>query len=325
MRYSAEEKLSVLKKDGDEITRPCMIAQIKNIDEGLPNKPKTLVTLSDGERIHSIKVFDSKEDVENKIQENNVYSIRFYGKESKGTVYVNMDLKKRPEKVENISKTEFAIVVSSEGEKLYDEILNMVKEANVQSDGHSLVDLTVALYQEKKDKLVQWTAAKSNHHVGFGGLMLHTNKMVHMAKCYADIYPDLDRELLICGAALHDIGKLEEYDMDGVGNATITPTYVLLGHLLTGAMQVNEKAKEIGCDSMRATLLEHMIASHHNRAEYGAIKGAAIPEAIVLSHIDDADAKINTFQNMYAALSTEENRISVSTLKSDYDNFAFKA
>lgn len=148
------------------------------------------------------------------------------------------------------------------------------------------------------------------HHNFKGGLLYHTYRMVQMSQAAVNVYSSLDPELLLCATALHDIGKLFEMDTDLYGNASQTVSGALEGHLLIGVELVDHAYYDDpkAYDKERILLLKHCIASHHGKLEYDAIKIPSIPEAMVLSRIDDLDARMNMFEQEFDTL--EEGKVS---------------
>lgn len=137
------------------------------------------------------------------------------------------------------------------------------------------------------------SAAVAMHHNMLGGLLYHTYRMLQSAVHLCEVYPELDKELMICGTILHDIGKIKEYKTNRMGEATVSPCGALFGHLYIGAELVHSTAVELGCaDNEKIILLQHMILSHHGVQQWGAVVPPAIPEAFVLHFIDDIDAKV---------------------------------
>lgn len=137
-------------------------------------------------------------------------------------------------------------------------------------------------------------AAKSVHHAYIGGLLEHTLNVVQGCIALADLYPRVDRDLLITAATLHDIGKIEEYTW--VGSIKISDEGHLVGHIVSGAMLVKETADTIdGFDPMLSVTLQHMILSHHGQREFGSPKLPKSVEALILHTADDLDAKVAMF------------------------------
>jgi 3'-5' exoribonuclease len=134
-------------------------------------------------------------------------------------------------------------------------------------------------------------AAKQLHHAWLGGLLEHVISLCTLADRVAPHYPLIDRDLLLAGVILHDIGKVRELSWE------IGFEYTIEGMLL-GHIQIGAALAERTMDSLPAfppklkTLVLHMILSHHGKLEFGSPKLPMIPEALVLNFLDDLDAKM---------------------------------
>ena len=134
-------------------------------------------------------------------------------------------------------------------------------------------------------------AAKQLHHAWLGGLLEHVVSLCTLADRIAPHYPMLDRDLLLTGVILHDIGKIRELSWD------IGFEYTIEGMLL-GHIQIGTALAERAIDSLPnfppklKTVVMHMILSHHGKLEFGSPKLPMIPEALVLNFLDDLDAKM---------------------------------
>lgn len=137
-------------------------------------------------------------------------------------------------------------------------------------------------------------AATDFHHPYLGGLLEHTLSCVELASLAGQRYPDIDPDLLICGAALHDIGKIEELSYNR--SFYYTDKGRLVGHIVLGVNMVDEEISRIPDfpEELRNLVL-HIILSHHGEQEWGSPKRPMCIEAIALHHIDNLDAKINGF------------------------------
>ena len=136
-------------------------------------------------------------------------------------------------------------------------------------------------------------AAKSMHHAWLGGLLEHTVGVLQLAQQVAPLYPYLDQDLLITGALLHDIGKVEELSYEK--SFGYTSRGRLLGHIVIGVEMVREKAAKIsGFPPSLLLLIEHLLLSHHGEYQWGSPKRPKIPEAVLLHYLDDLDAKLNS-------------------------------
>ena len=136
-------------------------------------------------------------------------------------------------------------------------------------------------------------AAKFMHHAYLGGLLEHTLAVSELAALLADFYPALDRDLLLSGALLHDIGKIREFSFDSFP-FDYTDKGRLMGHLVIGAEMIQDMIATIpGFPEDLSTRLQHLVLSHHGRYEFGSPCLPMMSEAFVLNFLDDLDAKLN--------------------------------
>ncbi|MGA3371853.1 MAG: HD domain-containing protein [Terracidiphilus sp.] len=141
-------------------------------------------------------------------------------------------------------------------------------------------------------------AAKQLHHAWLGGLLEHVVSLLTLAGRVAIHYPFLDRDLLLTGVILHDIGKTRE--LSWTLGFEYTVEGVLLGHIQMGAALVEKTIDSLPNFPPKLKLLVlHMILSHHGKLEFGSPKLPMIPEALALSFLDDLDAKMQAVQGEF--------------------------
>lgn len=142
-------------------------------------------------------------------------------------------------------------------------------------------------------------AAKSIHHAYVGGLLEHTLETASICLHLVRLYPRyLDRDLLVAGALLHDIGKVREYDAHAL-NFEITDAGKLFGHILLGFQMVEEALASLeGFPQDLAAELLHMILSHHGYREWGSPEPPKTMNAFALHHADYLGAQMNHFQEV---------------------------
>jgi 3'-5' exoribonuclease len=142
-------------------------------------------------------------------------------------------------------------------------------------------------------------AAKGLHHAWIGGLLEHILSLMGMAELAARHYPEVNRDLLLTGVVLHDIGKLRElrwgtsfdYTMEGQ----------LLGHITIGIGMIEQKIAGIpNFPAAKRLLVEHLVLSHHGEYEYGSPKLPMTAEAVLLHYLDNLDAKMQTVRSELA-------------------------
>jgi len=141
-------------------------------------------------------------------------------------------------------------------------------------------------------------AARQLHHAWLGGLLEHVVSLLGLADRVAAHYPLLDRDLLVTGVILHDIGKIRELEWETGFDYTVEG--VLLGHIQMGIDLVEKTIATLPDfpDRLR-TLVLHMILSHHGKLEFGSPKLPMIPEALVLNFLDDLDAKMQAMASEF--------------------------
>ena len=143
-------------------------------------------------------------------------------------------------------------------------------------------------------------AAKRLHHAWLGGLLEHVLTLVRVCRATAPFYPEVDPELLVTGAILHDIGKVKELSWKNAFRYTLEGQ--LIGHISIAQGMLREKIATLPDfpDRLRV-LVEHMILSHHGKYEFGSPKLPMTPEAVLLSALDDLEAKMQAMRNEFAA------------------------
>jgi 3'-5' exoribonuclease len=141
-------------------------------------------------------------------------------------------------------------------------------------------------------------AARQLHHAWLGGLLEHVVSLLGLADRVAGHYALLDRDLLVTGVILHDIGKIRELEWETGFDYTVEG--VLLGHIQMGVDLVEKTIAGLpGFPDRLRTLVLHMLLSHHGKLEFGSPKLPMIPEAVVLNFLDDMDAKMQAMASEF--------------------------
>ncbi len=135
-------------------------------------------------------------------------------------------------------------------------------------------------------------AAKRMHHAYLGGLLEHTLSLAILSDRVADHYTGIDRDLLMAGAMLHDIGKIEEFKYDV--RIDYSDAGRLISHIVIGVGMVEKKISAMdNFPEKLALLLKHMVVSHHGQKELGSPETPKTLEAVLLNYLDEIDSKIN--------------------------------
>ena len=155
-------------------------------------------------------------------------------------------------------------------------------------------DVCTSIIEDLHEKLYSYPAAAKNHHDFVGGLATHMISMLDLGEAFCTLYPMLNRDLLLAGILLHDLGKIDE--LSGPILTEYTVEGKLVGHISIMQSKVAEKAKALGYqDSEQVTLMRHMILSHHGEYEFGSPVLPMVMEAEMLTFIDNVDARMNMF------------------------------
>ena len=267
---------------------------IKSLEKKTTAKGLTYLdlVLSDSSGEIVAKFWDYKENMHSHFEANMLIKVRGRMNEYNGDVQFRVERIRECTEADGVRIEDFVPSASYTGEEMLKSILSVV-ESFEDEEIKKLVKAVIGKYEEK---LVYWPAAFKLHHAMRGGLLYHTLSIVRLGESACKIYPFLDRSLLLGGAILHDVAKIDEFEVSSTGMATgYSVEGTLVGHLVKGAMIVRETAKEIGTSDDTAVLLEHMLISHHGIPEYGAAVRPLFVEAEVLSQLDTLDATIYEF------------------------------
>lgn len=191
-------------------------------------------------------------------------------------------------------------------EQMFDELMTIAEEAITDK---AVRDLVVDIYKSNREELLLLPAAQFNHHSYLSGYLEHVLNVTRHARLLGEQYvafydqhdPPIQLGLIVAGAMLHDIGKLREL-ATGPAGATYTASGTLVGHVLQGRDILREAAADSSIDPDKLLRLEHIIVSHQRLPEWGAPKPPMTPEALIVHHADDLDAKL---QMMIAAIAEE--------------------
>ena len=191
------------------------------------------------------------------------------------------------------------------------DIKNMIEETkNILStikDIH-LSSLTESFITDKKflDEFASSPAAMHYHQNYVGGLLEHTLNVMKICEFLCGLYPELDHDLTIAGAFLHDIGKTKELETTSTV-IDITDEGMLIGHTTIGYDMVSKKIDTLDTfpEILKLKIL-HMLLSHNGKQEYGSPKVPQLPEAATVYHADECDAKIDIFLRLKREANTED-------------------
>lgn len=162
------------------------------------------------------------------------------------------------------------------------------------------------LDEEFMNEFKKAPAAMYRHHNCVGGLLEHTLDVTGICEDLTKYHPELDKDLVVTGALLHDIGKIHEFDVTTSIKATTES--MLLGHIVKAVEVFHEKTSGIK-NEVLLMKLKHILVSHHGQLEYGSPKKPAFPEAMLIHMVDNLDATVELMIRQKEEASTEDEQI----------------
>ena len=305
-------------------------------------KPMLKVTMNDGTDNVTALIFDStKKDLNAQGIEDGCTAVvdlevtDYKGSKSYKIININ------PVKLPEDELKELVKLPPIDPDKLVNDIIMLIKQSSgraydlttfdVPADDFSLTALSVRLITNNLKAFTKSSAAKAMHHNLYGGLAYHTFRMIKSAYAVCEVYTLLNRELLVCGTALHDIGKLFEMKTSDTGIATYTDMGNLFGHPLLGIEMIDHevwnKNQANGGRSYNAeqvAVLKHMIASHHGQPEWGAIRVPSTPEAMMLHELDMIDSRMYMYEENFKDIAAGSSSEPIFGIASDGKSVIYK-
>ncbi len=280
---------------------------IKSIEKKTSSKGDSYLDMMLGDKDGEInaKLWRYTPELHGEYEANALVKIRGMISPYNGVDQLKIERIRHTNKEDNVDVQDFVKTATYSGEEMFEELFKIAENFN----DSELSKIVTAILKDNRMCLVYWPAAFKLHHAMRGGLLLHTLSIVRLCEKVCEIYPFVDKELLISGAILHDIAKLTEFSVAESGIATgYSAEGNLLGHLAMGAMVIERYAEKLGISQKTAMLLEHMVLSHHGEPEFGAAVRPMFIEAELLSELDLMDSRI--FEMREAILDTKEDDFS---------------
>jgi 3'-5' exoribonuclease len=260
------------------------------------------VTLSDKTGTIKGVVWDNVDQIAAGITSGDFAHVNGSVSDYRGTLQVVIK-KMAPFSSDRIDPSDFLPQTSRDIEGMFERLVK--RTDSITTD--YLKALIDAFFKDKEfvNKFKTAPAGKKMHHAYIGGLLEHTLSMVSLADKIAGHYSGIDRDLLLSGAILHDIGKIDEFEYQF--KIDYSDKGRLLNHIVIGIKMVDEKLS--GIDNFpedQMLLLKHMIVSHHGTREFGSPEPPKTIEAVLLNYIDEIDSKVNAIRDFIASEDPDE-------------------
>lgn len=280
-------------KEHERLTQPLLVKEVKN---GTTTKgsPYLSMTLQDKTGFIDAKMWDAKDSDQELVQTGKIINFTFEVLNYKDNLQLRVN---RAEKIDenNVNLDDF--VISSENSE--EKRRNIANQLVMSIQNEIYKKLVIGVIQAVGDKYFTFPAASKIHHSWFGGLSDHSLSMATLADTICQHYPQLNRDLLVSAALIHDVGKTVE--LSGPVTTEYTLAGKLEGHISIGNEMLDEVAKKLNLENEEETILmHHMVLSHHGKMEFGSPVVPMLMEAEVLSLIDNMDARITTLTGALA-------------------------
>lgn len=278
--------------EGDHLNVNLLISALT---KGVTNSgaPYLSLTLQDSTKSIEAKFWDVKSEIEKELQVGKVYNfdleINLYRNNLQAKV-----IKVFPIGQNEIDMADFVFNSPISKDVLRDNIADAVN----QIKNEKIAKIVNTMLNHYDNAIYEYPAASKIHHNYIGGLATHTCGMLKIGMALCDIYPSINKDYLLAGIILHDLGKIEELSSPVVTEYTTAGK--LLGHISIVDARLLEVGKQLKLeDSEELMILRHMVLSHHGKYEFGSPILPETLEAEILTYIDNIDAKINIINKAF--------------------------
>ena len=283
--------LATLKK-GDRVDHFLMIRR-SELKQTKTNKPFVSLELGDKSVSLPANLWDNFNAILSELTVGAVVQVEGLIEEYQNSPQLKIENIKLPKPSENIS-AEFFLPRSKRN---FDEMKHEFYESISEIENDYLKKLLNSLFDDKSfEKFSKAPAGKQWHHAYINGLLEHTLEIIKICKLVATFHKEINKDLLVAGAMLHDYGKIEELIFDSAFD--YSDKGKLLGHIVLASLKVNEAINEIPefPEELKNQLL-HLILSHQGKLENASPVVPRTLEAIALYHADELSAQTNAYKS----------------------------
>ncbi len=269
----------------------------KEIRATREGKPFLRLELGDRTGTIEARMWDHFEDVAASIARDDFVKVQARVELYRSRTQLALDRLRRAELAE-VDLADYFPHTTEDIEKLYVELRGHV--TSVVNPWLQRLLASVVEDSEIAPKLKRAPAAMKMHHAYLGGLLEHMVSLCGLCRVVAARYPEVDVDLLLAGAVLHDLGKIRELTYERA--IAYTTEGQLLGHIILELELVTKKMDAIeGFPPALKTLVQHLLISHHGQYEFGSPKLPMFREAILLHYLDDLDSKMASIRSTFAS------------------------
>jgi 3'-5' exoribonuclease len=297
------QKDLVLLEKGESVNHFLLL---KKCEIRLTKSNKQYLFLELGDKTASINanLWDNFEDFYKLVIAGDVVKVTGIMDDFQGSPQIKINSIRKSNSKDAVQPQDFLPLSKRDPEVMKKEFIDRIEEI---SNSYLQTLMKQIFIGEKLDKFLRAPAGKSWHHSYIHGLVEHTLEIIKICDLMCDIHPEINRDILICGAMLHDLGKVEELSFDT--SFDYTDKGKLLGHIVISAMFINEETEKIHDfpEEIKNCLL-HLILSHQGKLEYASPVVPKTLEAITLYQADELSAKVNAYKNALSSNTNAENK-----------------
>ncbi len=274
--------------EANQVVTTTFLVKVKELRSKKSGEPYLSLILGDKSGNLDAKMWENVENVESTFSKDDFVKIKGLVQVYRNKKQLTIHRLRRCQETE-IEFGDYFPKTSKNIDAMFSELYSLAKSVENSYLNQLLVNLLND--SEFAVRFKEAPAAKSLHHAWLGGLLEHTLSLCKLCKLTAQHYPEVNLDLLMTGAIIHDIGKIEELEYNR--NFNYSTKGQLLGHMIIELDLVNQKISEIQEFPLQLkTLVQHLIVSHHGEYEFGSPKLPMFPEALLLHCLDNLDSKL---------------------------------
>ncbi|HEV2388155.1 MAG TPA: HD domain-containing protein [Candidatus Acidoferrales bacterium] len=276
----------------DQAVTSTFLVWEKELLQTRDGKPYLRLELADRTGSIEARMWDGFEPVASSLGRNDFVKVQGRAELYRNRLQLKID-RLRKVAAGEINRADYFLHTAEDIERLYRSVADCA--ASMANPWLRRLAESVVLDPAIAPKLKRAPAAKTMHHAYEGGLIEHVASLCGLCRRAASHYTEVDPDLLLTGAILHDIGKIDELEYEG--ETGYSSEGRLLGHILLGLELVRGKIDAIeGFPPHLARVVEHILASHHGREEFGSPRPPMIREALLFHYLDDLDSKMGAMR-----------------------------
>lgn len=314
---SSQKHLFIKDLKPKDVVRTSFLVKYKAMAASKNGKPYLTMILADRTGDIDTRVWDRAEELGSMFQEGEVVAVSGKAHEFKNRLQLVVD-QLIPLPSEEVELNDYLPEGPANLDGIFEELVEIFR--GLKNPWVKDVSLALLNDPEIAPRYKVCPAAKTIHHAFLGGLLCHSLQLIKVIEAILPLYPMIDRDLMIFGAAFHDFGKI--FELSYQGNFGYTDEGRLVGHITIGATLLDRKIQGMpGFPKELEYQLKHLILSHHGRLDYGSPKRPATLEAQLLHHLDDMDSKMNS---IHTFMVNEKNEARWTAYHKAYDQYYYK-